>query len=98
MHDAGVDVGGAQRADRLHEALRLDLEIGAIWTRISRGELRERADQLERTVETDLMHERDHLVEAHPDAVHARVDSQMEGGAHPHRIGGSAYWMANSAV
>ena len=50
--------------------------------------MRERAHQIERAVEAHLGHEGHHLVVAHADAVHARVDGQVVRCAQAERIGG----------
>lgn len=64
----------------------------------ARGEVRERAHEVERAMEAHLPHELDHFVVAHADAVHTRVHRQVIRRAHadasaPRRTG----W-ANSEV
>ena len=76
MDDAGVDAGHAHALDSLEEALRLYVKVQRLG-RIGRGEVGERAHQVERAVEAHLRQELHHLVVAHADAVHARVHGQV---------------------
>ena len=86
VHDAGVDACRAQRRDRLDEPLHLDLEVQRLRG-VGRGEVRERAHEVERAMEAHLPHELDHFVVAHADAVHTRVHRQVIRRAHAERVG-----------
>ena len=77
VHDAGVDTHLAQCGNRLREALHLDAEVERSLA-VRRREVRERAHQIERTMEAHLPHEIDHIVIAYADAVHTRVHRQVE--------------------
>ena len=86
MHDAGVDACDPHALDGICEAAELQVEVERLGA-VGRGEMRERADLVERTVEGDLAGEFDGLVVAHADAVHAGIERQMVRRAHPVRIG-----------
>ena len=66
--------------------LGLDLEIQRL-VGVRGREMREHAAQVERAMESHLRHELEHLVVAHADAVHARIDRQMVRRAHAERVG-----------
>ena len=86
MHDAGIHARPAQRRNGLNEALRLNLEVER-FRRVGRGEVGERAHEVERTMEAHLPHEFHHFVVPHANAVHTRVHSQVVRRTHAERVG-----------
>ena len=61
MHDAGVDACDPHALDGICEAAELQVEVERLGA-VGRGEMRERADLVERAVEGDLAGEFDGLV------------------------------------
>ena len=86
VHDARVYARHAHVGDSLGETAELHVEIER-FRAVGRGEVGERAHVFKRAMEADLAHELNRFVEAHANAIHARVERQMERGAQPVGVG-----------
>ena len=87
MHDSRIEPCSLHALKSLDEMLGLDLHFERVGI-IGSCEMRERALELECTMETDLVEKLNGLVETHADAVHARVHCQMVRSLHAVQIRG----------